>query len=64
MNGASLCGGLHEGGLEEGAPLLGTPKDVFSKTLEMGVCFWGTWRGVPFLGPLREEGKFYFEEFL
>jgi hypothetical protein len=30
---------LHEGNLEGGAPLLGTPKDMLSKALEMGICF-------------------------
>ena len=29
--GAFLCGGLHEGDLEVGGPLLGTPKDTLSK---------------------------------
>jgi hypothetical protein len=41
----------------------------YVKALEMGVCFhrgpcfWGTWRGTLFLGPLREK-KSYLEEFL
>jgi len=29
---------LYEGNLE-GAPLLGTPKDMLNKALEIGVCF-------------------------
>ena len=55
---------LSEGGLK-GAPLLGTPKDMLSKALEMVVCFhggprfWGTWSDALFLGPLREGNKFF-----
>jgi len=42
-----------------GAFLMGTPKDMPSKALEMGLCFHtgtfrGTWRDSPFLGPLGE----------
>jgi len=45
----SLCGSfLGEPGGR--VPLLGTLKEMPSKTLEMGICFhrgpsWGTWRG-------------------
>ena len=48
------------------APLLGTSKDMLSKGLEMGVCFhrgpafWGAWRDVSCLGPLREGKKFLY----
>jgi hypothetical protein len=38
---------------------MGTPKDMLSKALEMGVTigaqFWGTWRDAPFLWSSKEE---------
>jgi len=47
-------------------PLMGTPKDMLSKALEMVLFpqeprFWGTWRDAPFLGPLREAKIFFIE---
>jgi hypothetical protein len=41
------------------APVLGTPKDMPSKALEIGICFnsspvLGNMTDAPFLGPLRE----------
>jgi hypothetical protein len=52
-----------EGDLRWGTLLLGTPKDMPSRALEMGICFhrtrlgesWGTWGDAPFLG-LSKEG--------
>ena len=38
-NRSSLSEGLHEGGPGGRAPLLGTPKDMLCKALEMCVCF-------------------------
>jgi len=38
-NGASLSEGALSGEPGGRAPLLGTPKDMLSKALEMGVCF-------------------------
>ena len=46
------------------APLLGTPKDMVSKALEMGVSIgaplWGNMKSAPFLGPLREGKNFFY----
>ena len=62
-NRASLSEGALWGEPGGMAPLLGTPKDMLSKTLEMGGCFhkvpvFGERRDAPFLGPLREGKKF------
>jgi hypothetical protein len=47
-------GHLSPRGIHEGASLLGAPKDMLSKAVEMGVCFH---RG-PVLGNMRWGGAF------
>jgi hypothetical protein len=54
-------------GFKEG-PLLGTPKDMLNKALEMGVCFhkcpvMGTWGEDAFLEPSREWWSFFNRKF-
>jgi len=61
---ASLSKGALQGEPGGRAPLLGTPKDMLSKALEMGMFpykprFWGTWRDTPFLGSLRKGKNFF-----
>ena len=58
-NEATLSVGALWGEPRGRAPLLGTPKDMLSKALEMGVClhrgpFWRIWGDVPLLGSSRE----------
>ena len=54
-------------GTWRGPSLLGTPKDMLSKALEMGVSFHrvpvlGGNGGAPFLGPLRKEKNLFIYE--
>jgi len=63
-SGASLSEGALWGEHEERVPLLGTPKDMLSKALGMGISFHRgpvgrTWRDAPYLGPLRERKNFF-----
>jgi hypothetical protein len=66
-NEASLYKGALWGEHAGRAPVLGTPKDMLSKALKMGVCFHrgpllGNIQDCPFLGPLRKRKDFFIRE--